>query len=92
MSDQIIRVLLNSFEWHQINKEPSGNGGFQNFIRALRERAEPLSDGVLLRFDREQLGQLVFYMIYGWDKGRGGYQGRLRKAFGRALGEKMGIL
>ena len=91
MPKQPIDLNLFLSEWKQIAEPPVGDGGYQRFLRAMQKRAIIIGTTVSIEFNREQLGDLIFYMMYGWDKGRGGYQGKLRKAFGRVLISRLGI-
>lgn len=81
-----IRIALHSDQWQHIADPPIGEGGFQTYLRYLQARAQPDDNGgVTIRFDKRQLGDLVFHMLY--NVASGGYQGKLRKAFGPALKE-----
>jgi hypothetical protein len=85
----IIRIL--SWQAKHI-VEPSGPGGHQAFHRRLLETANVLDDGSYTwELDDEHLGELIRHFQYGWDKGSGGFQGRLRKAFGSKLAMMLGL-
>ncbi len=72
--------------------EPSGPGGHQAFHRWLLESAKVFDDGSYeWAFDDEQLGELIRHWQYGWASGSGGFQGRLRKAFGSAISRMLGL-
>jgi hypothetical protein len=92
VKEPLIAILLSAEEWKHISDEPAGNGGFQGYIRGLQERALPAIGGVTLTFDKEQMGDLLFHLIYGWEGSRGGFQGRLRKAFAAAIIRRIGTV
>ena len=62
-------------------KGAAGSGGHQTLHRRL---VKELQSGNQVTFTDEQLGELVRYMTR---YGSGGFQGRLRKAFGRSVRE-----
>lgn len=91
VDEPTIEIGLAPEEWFLIAQEPKGEGGYQTYLRELQSRAE-MRDGVIIRFNKRELGDLLFHMMYGWERGRGGFQGRLRKAFGPALQRRLGDL
>jgi hypothetical protein len=77
---QPFSFTLNAVEKEQITDYPiNGREGAQSLLRRLQEKIEA-SD--VLEFDNWELGQLIRYMT---THGEGGYETRLRKAFGRSL-------
>jgi len=86
-----ITITLRSWEAKHII-EPAGPGGHQGFQRRLLERMRPKDDGAVeVDFDDLQMGELVRHMSYGHDGSRGGFQGRLRKAFAASLARLLGL-
>lgn len=67
-------------------KEAVGTGGHQSLHRRLMQE---LRDGNTVTFTDDQLGELIRYMTR---YGSGGFQGRLRNAFGRSLKDLFGSL
>lgn len=63
---------------------PSGQGGHQSLHERIRAS---LALGPTVTFTDTQLGELIRYMS---QYGSGGFQGRLRRAFVRSLGEQIG--
>lgn len=79
------------FEFHLTEEEADeirnarGSGGHQSLHRRLTEELE---NGLMVTFDDAELGELIRYMTQ--YKG-GGFQGRLRAAFGRSLKGQLGF-
>jgi hypothetical protein len=73
-----IKLTLTHAEAAEILK-PAGRGGHQEMHKKLL--AQLANGNLTISLDDERLGELVRYMSYG----SGGFQGRLRKAFKRAL-------
>lgn len=63
-----------------ILSEPAGAGGQQGFHQQLRDQLQ--NGNLTIRLDDDQVGKLIRYAT---QYGPGGFQGRLRKAFGRTL-------
>lgn len=74
------RFVLDQEEMDQINLPFPGQGGAQSFFRNLQGILQ--EDGTICLTDSE-VGRIYRYAR----DGQGGYQGRLRKAFGRHLME-----
>lgn len=93
VDEPTIEIGLTAEEWGPLMHAPKGEGGYQTYLRELQGRAEARdSTGVIIVFNKRELGDLLFHMMYGWERGRGGFQGRLRKAFGPALSRRLGDL
>lgn len=72
--------------------DPSGPGGHQAFHRRLLEKMKTLDDGSAeWEFDDAEFGELMRHWQYGWESGSGGFQGRLRKAFGAKISMMLGL-
>jgi hypothetical protein len=69
--------------------DPHGEGGQQTLHQHLKDALK--GGNRTLSFDDKHLGELIRYMQYGWDKGRGGFQNRLHKAFARSLKERLNL-
>ena len=84
----IKKIRLQPEERESLFKQNPGSkqgGGFQAFIVQLQERMTEGSDELTLTLgDRERIAR------YAHDYRGGGWQGRLRKIFGRALGADLG--
>jgi hypothetical protein len=61
-----------------------GGGGFQAFLVGLQQRVQDDSKIELTVRDRERIAR------YAHDYKGGGWQGRLRRIFGRSLGQNLG--
>ena len=81
-------VYLNSSEIAEIDKQrPStaGDGGFQSLMVSLQGRIDRSSGKLTLTADdRERIPR------YAFDYKNGGWEDRLKGAFGRVLGPKLG--
>lgn len=69
--------------------DPHGSGGQQTLHQRLKDALQ--NGNRVLSFNDTQLGELIRYMQYGWDSGRGGFQSRLHRAFARSLRERLNL-
>ena len=82
----IFEFVLRADEASHITETPvNGRGGLQSFQRQLRAQ---LAAGNVVKLDDAGLLRLVRYMT---QRPGGGFQDRLRHAFGRVLREQLGI-
>jgi hypothetical protein len=65
--------------------ESAGGGGFQNYLVQLGYRVDDESGE--LELDSEELSKITKYAT---EYGEGGFQSRIRKIFGRTLGQPLG--
>lgn len=77
----MIAIELNAAEFAELKKPLRGQGGFQDFLKTLRQRAA-IRGGRLTLSDEE----LEKIHRYAFEYKDGGYEGRLRKMFERHLG------
>ena len=73
-----IIITLLPTEIAEIRKPIRGTGGWQSLFRELRALLQPNGDIML---DDAMLGRVLRMAHYS----QGGYQGRLRQAFGRSI-------
>lgn len=73
-----ITLKLNPAEVGELQKSVSGQGGYQTLLRELQPK---ISANGSLTVDDELLGRIIRSCKYG----SGGFQGRLRAAFGRSV-------
>ncbi len=76
-----VAITLTTEEAAQI-LTPAGSGGQQTFQQTLIKQLQ--GGNLTITLDDDQLGKLIRYMT---QYGRGGFQGRLRKAFQRPLSD-----
>jgi hypothetical protein len=62
-----------------------GQGGFQTLHRKI---VDQLANGLVVNFTDDELGELLRYMSR---YKSGGFQSRLRSAFGRSLRDQLGF-
>ena len=74
-----IAITLTASEAAEI-LTPIGGGGQQNFQQGLIDQLQ--GGNLVIMLDDDQMGKLIRYMT---QYGPGGFQTRLRKAFGRSL-------
>lgn len=94
MSEPRITLKLLRWQFAHIADEPNGDGGFQIYLRTLRDRAKPSGPepgAVEIEFSKAEIGDLVFHIGYGASGSRGGYQNQLRKAFASPLARWLGL-
>jgi hypothetical protein len=89
MRDKVITLRLH--HWHLKHlREHSTTGGFQNYHQRLLDKISRAAIDqetiVLMRFDEQEMGELVRMMGYG----SGGFQSMLRKVFTGALLRQIG--
>lgn len=70
-------MRLTKPELEALNRELRGDGGFQQFGRKLRWQVK----GSIIKLDDADLGRIIRHLVYG----PGGFEERLRTAFGRNL-------
>ena len=85
VSDRVHRFRLTQDEARNLH-DPMGDGGHQHFIRKMLSRLDSETGQIVI--DDGDLGKLVRYMT---GYGSGGFQYRLRRAFGRSLRQMMGV-
>ena len=81
-------VILNEAEIAEIDKQdPSTapDGGFQGLMVSLQRRIDRTTGALHLTAD-----DLRRIPMYAFDYDKGGWEDRLKKAFGRTLGPKLG--
>ncbi len=86
-ADRIVTVHLNEDEYAALqgqDPETRGGGGFQALLVGLQERVTQDRRLDLNLTDRERIAR------YAHDYKSGGWQGRLRRIFGRTLGHNLG--
>ncbi len=81
-------VELNKEEYKELcrqDRETKKDGGFQGFMVGLQEKTNTATQTVkLTEKDLEKIPEMAF------DSGKGGWEDRLVKIFGRTLGPKLG--
>jgi hypothetical protein len=77
----VLLFALNSYEMYHLMRPVAGEGGWQDFIRALQAQVFDAGEGSMLveLFDAD-LGRAMRGMV-----GDGGFQGRLRKVLRRQI-------
>lgn len=75
-----VTFKLDANEIAEIRKAINGSGGYQTLLRKL---APAIQNDGSITLDDETLGHIVRMCAYG----PGGYQGRLRNAFRRSVGD-----
>ena len=76
---------LNRDEIAELDRPVNGTGGFESFLRDLQKQINHATSTIKLTD-----GDLVAIPHYAFDSGQGGFESRLLKIFGRALGPKLG--
>ncbi len=77
-------VDLNAEEFNELKKPLNGNGGFQVFLKQIRQRASIRPGNLTLtNEDIEKIRR------YAFEYKDGGYEGRLRRIFERHLGPEL---
>ena len=83
-----MRVVLSSAELFELDRQPrrtKSRGGFQSLFVGLQERVERRTRAIVLTaIDRERIARYAFAY------GRGGWEDRLLRVFGRVLGPSLG--
>ena len=80
---EVAMIELTDAEWAELKKPIRGTGGFQDLMKALRQRAAIRRGKLELRAeDLEKIQRYAFYDT-------GGYEGRLLSIFSRTLGPKL---
>jgi hypothetical protein len=83
-----VDVRLTQSEIHELDKQDpatAGDGGFQSLMVSLQERVIRTSGDLHLTAD-----DLRRIPMYAFDYNRGGWEDRLKRAFGRVLGPNLG--
>lgn len=81
-------VVLNESEITELDKQDpatAGDGGFQGLMVSFQKRVNRATGG--LRLTADDLRRIP---MYAFDYRNGGWEDRLKKAFGRVLGPKLG--
>jgi hypothetical protein len=78
-------VELTKDELEELNRPVAGQGGFQTFLRGLQKQVNHAVGTVKLTDD-----DIENIAHYAFDYQQGGFEDRLLKIFGRALGAKLG--
>jgi hypothetical protein len=83
----VILTLGELAELDRQNPATKGNGGFQRLLVSLQEKVDRTNSRLTLSSrDLERIAR------YAFDYGNGGWEGRLRRIFGRTLGVGLGRL
>jgi hypothetical protein len=83
-----MKVVLNSDEFDELLKqdpETASDGGFQGLLVKLQQKVD--SDTGELELTADDLRRIP---MYAFDYNNGGWENRLRRAFGRVLGPNLG--
>lgn len=81
-------VVLNASEIAELDKQDpatAGDGGFQGLMVSLQKRVNRATGE--LRLTADDLRRIP---MYAFDYRNGGWEDRLKRAFGRTLGPKLG--
>jgi hypothetical protein len=78
-------VPLNDDEIAVLDQKVNGIGGFESFLRVLQTQVNHSTKTIKLTED-----DIVNMGRFAFDYKQGGWEGRLLKTFGRALGPRLG--
>jgi hypothetical protein len=79
-----MQIVLNAEELSELRKPLKGPGGFQDFLKQIRQRAA--IRGGKLELSQDDIDKI---RRYAFDYKDGGYEGRLRRIFERHLGYEL---
>ena len=79
-----MQIALNTEEFAELKKTLKGTGGFQDFLKQIRQRAA--IRGGKLDLTSDDIDKIRRYAFEYKD---GGYEGRLRRIFERHLGPEL---
>jgi hypothetical protein len=79
-----MEIVLNADEFAELKKSLNGTGGFQDFLKQIRQRAA--IRGGKLELSQDDIDKIRRYAFEYKD---GGYEGRLRRIFERHLGSDL---